>query len=322
MHRVQDLAEPGPDEVRMRVKAACIQPFEGAPRLVYSHDVAGVIDEVGENVTSLHPGEEVWSYLGGSITACSEHLCVPAAAVARKPVNLSFVEAAAIPSIGLAAFEGITRANPGTGQGALITRGGSPLGDMLVQLCRLRGVGTILATSGSERSFRELTQRLQLPADDVIRHHGQTVEELLQLVDSRCQDVQVAFDLVGHHRLSQLCYRSVAFGGSVVTFSDQPSHLSDEACRALFARSASLHVVHTGARARFGESRHWEYYRQTLQTLTEMFERGQLTPPKICEVGEFSVVTLEGVEGLLPRADHLGQLVAAARPHYPAEVVG
>ena len=306
-------AVPGPGEVQIKIKAASLQPFDSTSGLVLGYDVAGIVGDVGEGVCDLHSGDEVWSYLGcpSHPTVYSDLVCVPQQWVSRKPILLSFAEAAAVPTVGLSAYEAVViRAQVGQGDAVLVTGGSGPLGSMIVELCRHRGAGPILVTSGSDRSFRELTERLKVPSEHVIRYHGRTLDELQEQVSllNQGRGVRAAFDLVGH-RLSQLCYRSIGFGGSVVSVRDQPGEVGDETARWLFSKSASLHFQFTGARAQWGGPEHWTTYQRYLRALTGLFEGGHLSHPKISDLGEFSPSTLDGAHSLLPRADALGQLV-------------
>ncbi|MFG1642700.1 NADP-dependent oxidoreductase [Amycolatopsis sp. NPDC049252] len=121
--RLEDFqpAPPGPGEVQVRVKAAAANPMDrkirsGEMKLLtgrkfprgLGHDFAGVVIAVGDGVTRLGVGDEV---LGGASLraagAFAEVVVAEENAVVAKPANLSWEEAAALPVVGLTAFQAV-----------------------------------------------------------------------------------------------------------------------------------------------------------------------------------------------------------------------
>src|SRR5512133_3260472 len=75
---------------------------------ILGSDIAGRVEEVGKNVKQFKPGDEVF----GDISGCgwggfAEYVCVSETALALKPTNLSFEEAAAVPMAAVTALQGI-----------------------------------------------------------------------------------------------------------------------------------------------------------------------------------------------------------------------
>ncbi|MFE2941247.1 NADP-dependent oxidoreductase [Streptomyces sp. NPDC059255] len=121
--RVEDFepARPGPGEVLVRVKAAAANPMDwkirnGEMKIMtgrkfprgLGHDFAGVVAAVGTGVTRLGVGDEVFG--GASVKAAgafAEMVVAEEKAVVTKPANLSWEEAAAIPVVGLTAFQAL-----------------------------------------------------------------------------------------------------------------------------------------------------------------------------------------------------------------------
>ena len=120
--RVFEVPEPhaGPGEIRIRVRAASVNPTdklvrdgsraesqkEFDPPYVPGMDAAGLIDEIGEGTdTDLSVGDDVMAIVvpRGSHGAYSEHVVVPVESVARIPTGASFVEASTLPMNGLTA---------------------------------------------------------------------------------------------------------------------------------------------------------------------------------------------------------------------------
>jgi NADPH:quinone reductase-like Zn-dependent oxidoreductase len=115
-----------PDAVLVRVHATSVNPADwhmmrGDPyiarlqmglrkpkRVVLGWDVAGTVEAVGANVTTLRVGDEVYgSPFDGGTGAFAELSRVPQDGVARKPAGLSFEQAAAVPLAGLTALQGL-----------------------------------------------------------------------------------------------------------------------------------------------------------------------------------------------------------------------
>jgi NADPH:quinone reductase-like Zn-dependent oxidoreductase len=100
-------------------------------------DFAGEIDFIGKEVSDWKVGDHVYGYSSG---ACSEHIIVPVSKLAKKPSNLSFQEAAAVPggaTPALSAFREI--AQPEKGQKVLIIGASGGVGTFGVQIAKLYG---------------------------------------------------------------------------------------------------------------------------------------------------------------------------------------
>src|SRR5262245_16998058 len=81
------------------------------PRVkIIGNDIAGCVEAVGRNVTQFRPGDEVFGELSRcGFGAYAEFAAAPAKALALKPANLSLEEAAAIPTAGCTALQGLRR---------------------------------------------------------------------------------------------------------------------------------------------------------------------------------------------------------------------
>src|SRR5215471_17160890 len=88
---------------------------------VIGNDIAGIVEAVGRNVTQFKPGDEVF----GEVSRCgfgayAEYVVAQEDALALKPVNLSFEEAASLPTAGCTALQGLRKARVQSGQKVLI----------------------------------------------------------------------------------------------------------------------------------------------------------------------------------------------------------
>jgi len=149
---------PKSSEILVRVHAASINDWDWGllqehaslidrmvgrlvtPRVrVLGCDVAGRVEAVGEEVTTLQPGDEVYGDLCMSgFGAFAEYACVPAASVARKPAGMTFEQAAAIPQAGMLAVQGlIDVGGVRSGQKLLLNGAGGGVGTFALQIARL-----------------------------------------------------------------------------------------------------------------------------------------------------------------------------------------
>jgi NADPH:quinone reductase-like Zn-dependent oxidoreductase len=122
--KLADVAQPTmkEDQVLVRVKAVAINAGDvfamrgnpwpirltvGFPKpknYILGWDMAGVVEAAGSSVTQFHPGEEVYASCGGAL---AEYVSVAEEKLARKPARLTFEQAAAVPTAGLTALQGL-----------------------------------------------------------------------------------------------------------------------------------------------------------------------------------------------------------------------
>lgn len=161
------LPEPGPGEVRVRIKAASLNfpdllmtegKYQLKPDLpfVLGMEFAGLVDAVGAGVEGLSPGDEVAG--GNRIGAFAEYALVPQAALRRKPAALSFAAAASYGAAYLTAYVSLVRrGNLQPGETLLVHGASGGVGLAAVDVGRLLGA-TVIATSGSELKRQKLAE--------------------------------------------------------------------------------------------------------------------------------------------------------------------
>lgn len=103
-------------------------------------DIAGRVETVGRNVTQLRPGDEVFGELSRSgFGAYAEFAKAPEAALALKPANLSFEEAATLPTAGMTALQGLQRGRIERARRVLINGASGGVGTFAVQIAKAFG---------------------------------------------------------------------------------------------------------------------------------------------------------------------------------------
>jgi len=227
--------EPGADEVKVRLRAAGVNPvdtklrsrgvfFENALPAILGCDGAGVIESVGESVKSLQPGDEVWFCHGGlgreqgnyaEFTVVGEHIA------RKKPDSLSFEQAAAAPLVLITAWEALfDRAGLQAGQTVLIHGGAGGVGHVAIQLAKQADV-QVCTTVGSEQ-HAEFAR--SLGADHVINYRDHDfVDAVLAWTGGR--GVDVALDIMGGEIFHQT-FRAMAHYGTLVTLLEPGSDIT------------------------------------------------------------------------------------------------
>ena len=115
---------------------------------VLGMDFAGTVVAVGDGVTGFVIGDEVYGCAGGLMDlpgSLAEYINADARLIAHKPKSLSMREAAALPLVGITAYEGLTRSGVGGGQTVLVQGGAGGVGHVAVQIARHLGA-TVSAT--------------------------------------------------------------------------------------------------------------------------------------------------------------------------------
>ncbi|WP_075180407.1 zinc-binding dehydrogenase [Pantoea sp. 1.19] len=195
-----DAPEPGPGEVRIRVRGSSINPVDykfaqQGKDLPLPHilgiDAAGEIDAVGEGVTAFQPGDRVMAltnlYRWGGF---AEQVVVDARVVSRLPDGLDFARAGVLPCAALTAWQAVhLKLNLQPGQTVLITAAGGGVGSFAVQMARRAGARVIASASRQAQWLRDLG------ADAVVnRREGDLVAQVLSATDGR--GVDAIIDLV------------------------------------------------------------------------------------------------------------------------------
>lgn len=220
--RIDELSMPeaGPKQVLIRVRAASVNPVdykirEGLlPRLqlpvALGRDVSGTIEGRGAEAGAFREGQEVYSLLDERQGAYAEFVAVDAALCARKPRNLSHVEAAAVPLAGLTAWQGLfEHGGLEPGQRVLIHGAAGGVGHFAVQFAKARGA-TVIATAAAEhRAFLS-----SCGADQVIDYKRERFEELVK-------DAHLVLDLIGGATMER-SFAVLARGGRLVSTVGQP----------------------------------------------------------------------------------------------------
>lgn len=125
--------------------------------VVPGHDVAGVVEELGEGVSGFRKGDRVWAMVRRPVIhlGCyAEYVAVPEPSAALMPAKLLYEEAAAVPLAGLTAWQRLfVRGAAAPGSVVLVQRAAEGVGHFAVQLARAAGCRVIGVCQPAERAF-------------------------------------------------------------------------------------------------------------------------------------------------------------------------
>ena len=168
--RYEEIEEPTPDagEVRIRVAATSFNGVDAGIRggylqgpfpVVLPHtpgiDVAGTVDAVGEGVANVKVGDRVVGFLPMTADGASaEYVLAPAGILAPAPTSIPLSDAAALPMVGLTAWQALfDDAGLAAGQRVLINGAGGGVGGYAVQLAKW-AEAQVIATASPRSSER------------------------------------------------------------------------------------------------------------------------------------------------------------------------
>lgn len=225
------LPKVGPGTVRIKVKAAGVNPVDWKVMAGYldpimevdfpavpGWDVSGVVDAVGFDTPEFTIGDEVHAYgrrdtVG--IGSFAEYITLPAGAVAHKPKQLSFEEAAALPLTGGTALRALDALDLAPGQSLLIHNGAGGVGQAAIQIAKAAGARVLataseknhglLASLGAEpltygaRLVEAVRALAPEGVDAVADFHGGALEDTLAVLTDSGKHASIADGTVGEH---------------------------------------------------------------------------------------------------------------------------
>jgi NADPH:quinone reductase-like Zn-dependent oxidoreductase len=225
--RLDDVPKPQPraGEALIRVHAAGITPTElqwpetwvdrqGHDRtpMIPSHEVSGVVEELGHGVTHVVAGQEVFGVVPfDNDGAAADYVAVRARDLAPKPVSLDHSRTAALPLSALTAWQAFTEQAPvHPGHHVLVHGGAGGVGAFAVQIAKVLGAHVSATASGADVEYVR-----SLGADVVIDYKAAQFEEIVS-------DVDVVLDPIGG-RTTEASLGVLNDGGSLISLAGPPA---------------------------------------------------------------------------------------------------
>ncbi len=228
--RVETAPRPvaGPAEILIEVHAAGVNPFDwyavegyvndyvqfSLPAIL-GRDFSGIVAAIGAGVTAFAIGDAVYGHADASADGSfADYVAVPADRAVMKPDSLSHIDAASLPNVLMAAWDGLFSADTGmnlqSGQTVLINGAAGGIGTVAVQLARWRGARVIgTASPGNHPLLYELG------AAAAYDYHSADWDETAGKVDA-------VLDTADGSTAERLC-ALIRPGGSYVSLRGMPS---------------------------------------------------------------------------------------------------
>lgn len=272
-------------EVLVRVKACALNHLDiwirqGIPSYhvplphISGSDIAGVVEEIGTEVTDVKVGQPVFVSPGLSCWRCDmclsgrDNMCrtyqiigaqvqggyaefvkVPAVNVIPIPSGLSFEEAAAFPLVSVTAWHMLfSLAGLRPGEDVLVMGAGSGVGSIAIQLVRAAGA-RVITTVGSED---KISKAKALGADDVINHSKENLAERVKAWTNG-RGVDVVIEHIGPAVWEQ-CLGALARGGRLITCGATTGPEVRLDLRYLFSRQLTIKGSYMGTRTELLEA--------------------------------------------------------------------
>lgn len=201
-----DKPRPGPAELLVRVRAAGVNPVDhkvrsgrfaanGARELPseFGSELSGVVEEIGPDVEGFAVGDEVFGSPAPGHGAFCEYTVTSTATTAKKPPQLSFLDAATLPVAAATAYDGLAQLGLSAGQTLLITGIGGGVGVAAAQLARTDGIVVFGTGSAGKRALVESLGATLIPYGEGLE---QRIRQLLP------DGVDAIFDLIGADALA------------------------------------------------------------------------------------------------------------------------
>ncbi len=283
---LQDVPKPTPGrgEVLVRVHATSVNPVDYKirkdgtwagvrPPAILGYDVSGVVEGLGPGVRDFRTGDEVYytPEIRGAAGSYAEYHVAHESIVARKPENLSHIEAAAVPLAASTAYDAlVTRAHVQVGETVLVHAASGGVGHFAVQIARAAGARVLGTCRTASADFVR-----NLGADVAIDYRSEDVV-------ARARELTAGFgadltlDTVGGETLSK-SVDATRPHGRIVSIVGAPANLSGAG-----RRNLDVHFLFL------------ERGRSKLDVLRSLCERGLMRPAVDTELPLEEVATAHG----------------------------
>ena len=272
-------------------------PLSPALPAVLGMDFAGTVEAVGDGVSGFAPGDEVYGCAGGLADlqgSLAEYMLADARLLAHKPKSLSMREAAALPLVGITAYEGLQRAGTHAGHRVLVHGGAGGVGHVAVQLAKHLGA-EVYATCSGEQQARVIEGYGATP----INYKNESVADYVaKHTDGK--GFEIVFDSVGGANMAN-SFEAAALNGQVVT---TVSMLELDLTPAHF-KGLSVHVVFMLIPMLHNHKR--EEHGAILTKLAEIADAGALKP--LLDDTQFALEDIGQAHARLGSGQAMGKVV-------------
>lgn len=260
-------------------------------------DFAGAVEAVGAGVTNYSVGDEVYGCAGGLADlpgTLAEYIVADSNLIAHKPKNLSMREAAALPLVGITAYEGLMRAGIKQGQKVLVHGGSGGVGHVALQLARHFGA-EVYSTGGGDKQLALIEQLGATP----INYKTETVEDYVAK-HTNGVGFDLVFDSVGGENMAN-SFEASALNGHVAT----TVAMCELDLSVAHFKGLSLHVVFMLIPMLHNYKR--EEHAKILRNLAQIIESGSLKP--VLDEKHYSLEEVGEAHARLESGQAMGKVV-------------
>ncbi|WP_395374713.1 zinc-dependent alcohol dehydrogenase family protein [Marinicella sp. W31] len=274
-------------------------PLSPEAPAVLGMDFAGTIEAIGDGVNQFSVGDEVYGCAGGLADlqgTLAEYMLADAKLIAHKPKSISMREAAALPLVGITAYEGLVRAGVKQGQKVLVHGGSGGVGHVALQLANYFGAD-VYSTGGGDNQI-ELIEKLGATG---INYLTETVSDYVAK-HTEGAGFDVVYDSVGGANLTN-SFEAAALNGHVAT---TVSMVEMDLTPAHF-KGLSLHVVFMLIPMLHDYKR--EEHGKILTHMAEIVDEGKLIP--IVDEERFNLSQIGLAHDRLSSGQAIGKVVVS-----------
>ncbi|MBQ4812733.1 zinc-dependent alcohol dehydrogenase family protein [Pseudoalteromonas luteoviolacea] len=274
-------------------------PLAPALPAILGMDFAGVVESVGEGVEGFQVGDEVYGCAGGLADlqgTLAQYMVADANLIAHKPKRLSMAQAAALPLVGITAYEGLQRAGIARGQKVLVHGGAGGVGHVALQLAKHFG-GEVYATGSKDAQLALIEQLGATP----INYQTESVADYVA-THTEGAGFDLVYDSVGGGNLLN-SFEAAALNGQVAT----TVSLAEIDLSVAHFKGLSLHVVfmlipmlHNVKRAE---------HQHILAAMADIVDAGNLTP--VLDSSRFSFAEIGLAHDRLASGQAMGKVVVS-----------
>ncbi|MFI4871385.1 MAG: zinc-dependent alcohol dehydrogenase family protein [Phycisphaerales bacterium JB061] len=272
-------------------------PLSPETPAILGMDLAGTVEAVGEGVEGFAVGDEVFGCAGGLADlpgTLADYIVADANLIAHKPKSLTMREAAALPLVGITAYEGLTRAGIAQGQRVLVHGGSGGVGHVALQLAKHFGAD-VYSTGGGDA---QLTLIKELGATP-INYKTETVEQYVTKHTGGA-GFDLVFDSVGGANMLN-SFEAAALNAQIAT----TVSLCELDLTLAHFKGLSLHVVFMLIPMLHNHKR--ETHAEILKRLAEIVDSGGLTP--VIDETRFSLEQAGEAHARLESGQAMGKVV-------------
>ncbi|ROI01822.1 NADP-dependent oxidoreductase [Chryseobacterium sp. G0240] len=288
--------KPKNHEVLIQIKASGFNPIdyqmlenELERKLITSpvlgRELSGIIVEKGNEATQFNIGDEVFCGSGsmGSNGTYAEYIAVPEAIVSLKPKNISFEQAAAIPSAGLTSLQIFNRLLLQPDQTLLVTGAAGGVGSFFVKILLAHHIQHFIVTVGNEEN-RQMLINLGVKDHQIVNYKQDNLAGKLMEANNH-QPFDIGVDLVGNH-MSEVTAEVLKING---TYADVTALMTKEAHETLFNKGCLIMNI---SNYTYTMIKKYDYYQNGLNTIKNLIEMEAILPPQYKIIGNLSLDTV------------------------------